>query len=351
MYLLDLGERPWQQSMLIFHTLARMGVEAVDIVWPKTPFVSIGYFQDVRKEVDIGYCKKAKLPIFRREVGGGTVYLDRNQIFYHVIWNKDNPNFPKKIKDVYEYLSIPPIETYEEFGIPTKFREVNDIVTSKDRKIAGLGGADIAESMVFVGSIMRDFDYNKMVNSIKIPDEKFRDKIYKTMEENVTNMKKEIGKAPPHEEIKKVLIKKYENLLGKLKPLKLNDELIRKMMELAKWFNSPEFFYRKTPRVPKGLKIKEGIEILYGLYKAKGGLIRTAQEVEKKQLLDIGISGDFTLYPKKELQNLEYSLKDTEREKNELKTKIDEFYEKTDIQTPGVNSNHLTKAIMEAKKE
>ena len=73
--------------------------------------------------------------------------------------------------------------------------------------------------------------------------------------------------------------------------------------------------------------------------------------IEKKQLLDIGISGDFTLYPKKELQNLEYSLKDTEREKNELKTKIDEFYEKTDIQTPGVNSNHLTKAIMEAKKE
>ena len=350
MYLLDLGERPWEQSMLIFHTLARMGIEAIDIVWPQTPFISIGYFQDAKKEVDIEYCKKAELPIFRREVGGGTVYLDRNQIFYHIIWNKDNSNFPKKIKDIYEYLSIPPIETYEEFGIDTKFREVNDIVTSKGHKIAGLGGADIENSMAFVGSIIRDFDYNVMAHAIKVPDEKFRDKIYKSMEENVTNMKKEIGKAPSHEEIKKVLIKKYEKLLGKLKPLDLSEEIIKKMTELAKWLDSPEFFYRKTPRIPKGVKIKEGIEILYGAYKAKGGLVRTAQEVENKQLRDIGISGDFTLYPKNELQNLEYSLKDTEREKSELTSKIEEFYEETDVQTPGVKAKDFTKAIMEAKQ-
>ena len=350
MYLLDLGERPWEQSMLIFHTLARMGVEAVDIVWPQTPFVSVGYFQDIEKEVDMNYCAQAKLPIFRREVGGGTVYLDHNQIFYHVIWNKDNPNFPNGIKDIYQYLSIPPIETYEEFGIPTKFRDVNDIVTAQNRKIAGLGGADIDDSMVFVGSIIRDIDYTKMAHSIKVPDEKFRDKIYKTMEENVTNMNKEIGKAPPHQEIKRVLIKKYEQLLGMLKPLKLNDEIIRKMTELAQWFNSPEFLYKKTPRIPQGVKIKEGVEILYGMYKAKGGLIRSAQEVEYKKLRDVGISGDFTLYPKKELQTLELSLRNTEREKQELLSKIDEFYEYSQVKTPGVNSNDFTKAILEVKK-
>src|SRR4030042_4055037 len=287
MYLLDLGERPWEQSMLIFHTLARMGIEAVDIVWPHSPFISIGYFQDAKKEVDINYCRKKGLPIFRREVGGGTVYLDRNQIFYHVIWNKDNPNFPGRIKDIYEYLSIPPIETYEEFGIDVKFREVNDIVTSKGKKIAGLRGADIENSMVFVGSIILDFDYETMAHAIKVPDEKFRDKIFKTMEEYITNMKKEIGQAPPHEEIKKVLIKKYEKLFGKLKPLQLSEEIIQKMTELAKWFNSPEFFYRKTPRIPHGVKIKEGIEILYSTYKAQGGIVRTAQEVKNTRFKEI----------------------------------------------------------------
>jgi lipoate-protein ligase A len=349
MYLLDLGERPWEQSMLIFHTLARMGVEAIDIVWPQTPFISIGYFQDAKKEVNLEYCKRMGLPIIRREIGGGTVYLDRNQIFYHMVWNKNNPDFPNRIKDIYEYLSVPPIETYEEFGIKTKFREVNDIVTSKGHKIAGLGGADIANSMAFVGSVILDFDYNIMSHAIKVPDDKFRDKIFKTMQENITSMRKELGKIPPREEIKKVLVKRYEKLFAKLKPLKLNDEIIRKMTELAKWFNSPKFFYRQTPRIPKGVKIKEGIEILYGLYKAKGGLIRSAQEVEYKKLRDIGLSGDFTLYPKKELKNLELSLKDTEREKSELNSRIDEFYEESDVQTPGVKSKDITNAIMEVK--
>jgi lipoate-protein ligase A len=345
MYLIDLGERPWDQSMLIFHALARMGVEALDVVSPGTPFISVGYFQDTRQEVDLEYCQRQKLPIIRREVGGGTVYLDRNQIFYHVVWNRNNRRFPRRIAEVYESLSVAPVETYREFGINVEFREVNDIVTAEGRKIAGLGGSDIADSMVFVGSIILDFDYDKMVNAIKVPDEKFRDKVFKTMRENVTTMKRELGIIPPRAEIIRVLKEKFEGVLGKLEPVELNDDIVRKMTELASWFNSPEFLFQKTPRIPKGVKIKEGIEILYGMYKAKGGLIKTTQHVEKRRLRDISISGDFTLYPKKELSTLEDTLKETERERKTLTSKIEAFYERTGVQTPGVEPEDLTKAI------
>ena len=345
MYLFDLGELPWEQSMLIFHALARMGVEALNIVWPDKPFVSIGYFQDAGLEVDLDYCRREGLPVFRREVGGGTVYLDRNQIFYHVIWNRDNPRFPKKISEVYQYLSVPPIETYGEFGIKTEFREVNDIITREGRKIAGLGGSDIGESMVFVGSVILDFDYDKMTKAIKVPDEKFRDKVFKTMKENVTTMKRELGILPPRREIVRVLKEKFEKVLGRLEPVELDEEIVRKMTELARWFNSPEFLYKKTPKIPRGVKIKEGIEILYGMYKAKGGLIRTAQEVERKTLKDIVITGDFTLYPKESLTVLEEGLKDTEKERTKLITRIEEFYEKTGAETPGVEPEDITKAI------
>lgn len=349
MYLFDLGERPWEQSMLIFHALARMGIEALDIVSPTTPFVSIGYFQDAKQEVDTEYCKKEGLPIIRREVGGGTVYLDRNQIFYHIVWNRNNLHFPRMISDIYQYLSVPPMETYGEFGIKTEFRAVNDIVTSEGRKIAGLGGADIADSMAFVGSVILDFDYDRMAHAIKVPDEKFRDKVFKTMKEDVTTMKRELGIIPPRREIIRVMKEKYEKVLGKLEPVDLNDEIIRKMTELAIWFRSPEFLFKKTPRIPKGVKIKEGVEILYGMYKAKGGLIRTAQEVKSKILRDIAVSGDFTLYPKKELSNLENTLKKTKREEKELNSRIEEFYEKTGVQTPGVEPKDITKAIETAK--
>lgn len=349
MHLVDLGERPWEQSMLIFHALARMGVDALDIVWPATPYVSIGYFQDAEQEVDLNYCREQGLPIIRREVGGGTVYLDHNQIFYHVIWNRDNPQFPKKISEIYQYLSALPVETYGEFGIKAEFREVNDIVTAEGRKIAGLGGADIADSMVFVGSLILDFDYETMTRAIRAPDEKFRDKVFKTMKENVTTMKRELGGIPPRREIIQVLKEKCEKILGNLEPLDLTDDMIRKMTELAAWFNSPEFLFKKAPRIPKGVKIKEGIEILYGMHKAKGGLIRTAQEVEKNMLKDISISGDFTFYPKEGLVELEDTLKETEREEKELSSKIVEFYDRADVQIPGVEPQDITRAIEAGK--
>jgi lipoate-protein ligase A len=345
MYLLNLGERPWEESMLIFHALARMGVEALDIVSPVTPFVSVGYFQNAEQEVDLEYCRKEGLPIIRREVGGGTVYLDHNQLFYHLVWDQNNPRFPRRVSEIYQHLSVPPIETYQEFGIKAKFREVNDIVTAEGRKIAGLGGANIADSMVFVGSVILDFDYEKMVHAIKVPDEKFRDKVFKTMKENVTTMNRELGRIPPRDEITRVLVEKFEKVLGKLEPVELNDEIIRKMKELALWFNSPEFLFKKAPQIPKGVKIKEGIEILYGMYKAKGGLIRTVQEVEKKTLMEIDISGDFTMLPKEELSDLEGALKETEREEKKLESKIEEFYEKSGVQTPGVEPQDITKAI------
>jgi lipoate-protein ligase A len=351
MYLFDLGDRKWDESMLIFHALARMGVEAIDIVSPMEPFISIGYFQDAKKEVDLEYCKKKRLPVFRREVGGGTVYLDRNQIFYHVIWNRNNPHFPRIMKDIYEHLTIPPIETYGEFGIKTKFRTVNDIITEEGRKIAGLGGADIADSMAFVGSVILDFDYETMSHAIKVPDEKFRDKIFKSMKENVTSMKRELGTIPPRTDIIKVLKEKFENHLGKLELVELNDDIIKKMKEIATWLNSPEFLFRKTPRIPEGVKIKEGVDILYKMYKAKGGLIRSTQEVEKRKLKDISISGDFTLYPKTELDAMENDLKETDRKKKDIKNKIEKLYDKKKIDTPGVTPEDFTKAIVNEENE
>lgn len=158
-------------------------------------------------------------------------------------------------------------------------------------------------------------------------------------------MNRELGKIPPRDEITRVLVEKFEKVLGKLERVELNNEILQKMKELALWFNSPEFLFKKAPQIPKGVKIKEGIEILYGMYKAKGGLIRTVQEVEKKTLMEIDISGDFTMLPKEELSDLEGALKETEREEKKLESKIEEFYEKSGVQTPGVEPQDITKAI------
>ena len=336
--------------MLIFHALARLGYEGLVIVSPGQPLASIGYFQDAEKEIDLDYCKGAGISVMRREVGGGATYLDENQIFYQVIWNSDNTKFPRNIKEIFQYLSFPPCETYRKFGINTSFRAENDIITDSGKKIAGEGGGDIGNSMVFVGGILMDFDYVTMSRVLKVPDEKFRDKIYKSMEENLTTMKRELGQIPPRAEIKRVLVESFEKILGRLEPVEIDDGTIQKIREIEQWFMSDEFFHKKTPRIPQGVKIKEGIEILYGLYKAKGGLIRSAEEIEnKKTIRDIVVSGDFNLFPKDALGDVENALKNKDFEQNIIKEEVEKIYDRKKIESPGVAPEDITKAITEAK--
>ena len=346
MYFFDLGKLSGQQSMLIFHALARMEIEALVIVSPKIPLVSIGYFQDAEQEVDLPYCRDSKIPFMRREVGGGATYLDENQIFYQLIWKKDNPKFPKAIHDIYPWFSEAPVETYRTFGIQAEFRAINDIITSSARKIAGEGGGNIGDCMVFVGGILLDFDYQAMSRILKVPDEKFRDKVYKTMEENLTTMKRELGVIPSREEVVSVLKEKFEKRVGKFTPASLNSEILEKMKQIESWMTSEEFLLRKTPRIPGGVKIKEGVEVLYGLHKAKGGLIRTAEEISEGRIEDISISGDFTFYPKERLDGLEGSLEKVPLEEDQIIKRVEAYYEEKGIESPGVESKDFALTIL-----
>jgi lipoate-protein ligase A len=351
MLFFDLGKLPGQQSMLIFHALARMGIEGLIIVSPKIPLVSIGYFQDAPQEVDLQYCRESGIPYMRREVGGGATYLDENQIFYQLIWKKDNPRFPKAIDEVYPWFSQAPIEAYRSFGIEAEFRVVNDIITKAGRKIAGEGGGNIGECMVFVGGILLDFDYQSMSRILKVPDEKFRDKVYKAMEENLTTMKRELGMIPSREDVVAVLKEKFEKITGKLTVASLNQDIIEKMKEIESWMTSEEFLFKKTPRIPTGVKIREGVEVLYGLHKAKGGLIRTAQEISEGRIEDINISGDFTFFPKEGLAGLEASLENAALEEEKLIERVETFYEEKRVQSPGVESKDFAQTILNPVKD
>ncbi len=63
------------------------------------------------------------------------------------------------------------------------------------RKISGTGAAQIDEMRILVGNFLQDFDYEMMSKCLRVPDEKFRDKVYKTMFENLTTFKRETGKS------------------------------------------------------------------------------------------------------------------------------------------------------------
>ena len=90
MELFHLRHVDWMDSQLIYHAQPRVQVEGINILAPSSPYVCIGYHQNLEQEVDLDYCNKNDIPVFRREVGGGAVFLDGDQIFYQIVIHKDN---------------------------------------------------------------------------------------------------------------------------------------------------------------------------------------------------------------------------------------------------------------------
>ena len=66
MELFDLGKIPWEETQLIYHSLALQGREALCLVSPATPYVCIGYHQDVKQEVDLEFCHLKHLQLILR---------------------------------------------------------------------------------------------------------------------------------------------------------------------------------------------------------------------------------------------------------------------------------------------
>ncbi len=80
------------------------------------PAVSLGYFQDFNKEVNLDNCRSLGIDIVRRPTGGKAV-LHENEITYSVVSSKDNPLFPDNILGTYKVISSCLVEALFSIGI------------------------------------------------------------------------------------------------------------------------------------------------------------------------------------------------------------------------------------------
>jgi lipoate-protein ligase A len=345
MKLHSLGHVSWLDSQLIYHALPRLGMEGLILLAPDEPYVCIGYHQDARQEVDLPYCGEKGIPVFRREVGGGAVYLDGQQLFYQLIIHKDNPLAPRDKGEFYRQFLAPVVETYRELGVETRHKPVNDIVTVAGRKISGNGAAEIGEYLVLVGNLIADFDYETMVRVLHVPDAKFRDKVQKSLRENLTTLRRELGQIPRWDAMTASLVSNFEKVLGTLVPAPLPAEVHYCAAELARTHTTEEWLFRPATRTreDRQVKIASGVHVLRQVHKAPGGLIRATVEVHEGRILDVTFSGDFFFYPADRLADLEECLAGARL--NETKNAIEEFYRLNEIESPGVTPRDLTAAL------
>jgi lipoate-protein ligase A len=338
MELYRLGKVPWQDSQLCYHALAHLGREALVLVSPATPYVSVGYHQDARQEVDMDFCRIRQIPVFRREVGGGAVYLDGNQLFFQLVLRRDSALVPLKKEAFYRKFLQPVIDVYRRIGIPAEYEPINDILAGT-KKISGTGAGEIGDCVVFVGNLIVDFDYKTMSQVLKVPDEKFRDRVQNTIEANLTTIRRELGEKDAGRwtgaEFNRLLVEEFEKMLGPLQPRGMDDVLRSKMDELGSVMTEESWLFRRgRPLNGRQMRIRSGVNLFHRIHKAAGGLIRADFEIRDGAYHEVCLSGDWFCYPREATQALELQIVGISIEK--LRSVIEEFYCEHRVETPGI---------------
>ena len=338
MELYTLGKIPWEETQLLYHSLALLGREALCLVSPATPYVCIGYHQDLEQEVDLEFCRAHDIPIFRREVGGGAVFLDGNQLFFHLILKHDNPIAPKRIGAFYQKFLKPVIAVHHRIGLQVEYKPVNDLIF-QNRKISGTGAAEIGDSIVFVGNLILDFDYETMARVLKIPDEKFRDKVKKTIEENLSTIRRELGaeRADQWDEntLNNMLAEEFQKLLGPMSPARKDNLLTAKMQAMKSEMMRDDWLFHRGKRVGgRVVKVRSGLEVVQRMHKATGGLIRAEFVVEDGCYKEVAISGDYFCFPKDTVSRLQSSIEASPTK--EILKVVTDFYQMGRFEWPGV---------------
>ena len=319
---------------------------------PGGPYACVGYHQDLEKELDLDYCKSVGLPIIRRSQGGGATYLDGSQVFYQIVAKKTGA-FPKAVDEMFKKLLIVTIETYRHFGVPAEFKPLNDVV-ARGKKLSGNGASMNGSTSIMVGNVILDMNYDMMARVLRVPDEKFRDKMAKSMRDWVSSLKAELANPPDGEEVKRVYQKAFQDLLGvKLTKSEPTMEEWRIYDTETKPRNlSHEWLYMEAPystRKPgRAVKIAHEVKVVEVDHKA-GKLIRIRTETKGDEILDIRITGDFFTIPKEAIFHLEDALRGKRLEEETLRTAVEGFYEDTKPEMPGVGPEDVVQALLKVK--
>ncbi|KCZ73435.1 Bacterial lipoate protein ligase C-terminus [Candidatus Methanoperedens nitroreducens] len=89
-------------------------------------------------------------------------------------------------------------------------------------------------------------------------------------------------------------------------------------------------------------------ETKQGIYKSKGGLIRSFVSIEDGMIKEITISGDFFMFPEEAIFKILGQLKGTPANREEIQKNIEAIYQKEGIQSPGTAPSDFTESIMKA---
>ncbi|WP_458117464.1 lipoate--protein ligase family protein [Bacillus sp. PK6-026] len=232
------------------------------------PTLSVGYFQNIEKEINLDAVKKHGLGFVRRPTGGRGVLHDQ-ELTYSVIVSEEHPEMPKTVTEAYRVISEGILEGFRELGldayfaIPRTEKEKQSLKNPRSsvcfdapswyelvvegRKVAGSAQTRQKGVILQHGSILLDLDEDKLFDLFIYKNDRLRERMQRNFKQKAVPINELAKEKITIEEASKAFKKGFEKGLNiHLEPYELTEEETEFVADLARTkYAADEWNYRR----------------------------------------------------------------------------------------------------------
>ena len=341
MRLVDLGEVTPLHSQTIPHAVGH-GVslgrpDTVLLMRSSSDCVSIGKYQELSQDVDMSYCTRHGIPVFRRQTGGGAHFVGDNQLLFYTVFNKRQ--FTRSITKLNQDILRSVVDTYMALGVDAHYRPISNVFV-RETPISRSSVGTVRGAIILASYFVLDLNRVAVSRALRIHED-----------DTPTSMTAELGNTPDPELVKNTFIEKLTNSIRiNLEEGELSDPELAALDELDKEFQDENWLHTIDRRVAevKALKEQEEAVVAEGRHKKRDeGMIRATVALKNDRIRDIAFAGDIFLNLD-HVQGLERSFRGTEAEWDDLMTVAENYYLGLQVDSPGTDPTDWVTAITNA---
>lgn len=250
------------EAILLEHREGRTPPTLRFYAW-SPPTLSLGYFQQLEKEIDLEAVKERRLGLVRRLTGGRAVLHDK-EVTYSVVAREDHPLMTGGIRPSYLRLAEALALGLRELGAPVEIasgrqggREEHTSaacfdapswyeITCGGRKIVGSAQTRKGGVVLQHGSIVIALNVDDLFAVLKVPSEAVRRRLKEKFYHQACSLEEILGRAIESKEIKDSIVRAFSRLYGLefIRGELTEGEKLR-LEELKAKYASPEWLGRR----------------------------------------------------------------------------------------------------------
>lgn len=174
-------------------------------VWGAT-HLNVGWFDDVDSTLDLDACARLGVQVIRRPLyGGGTAFYDKDcAVMWGFLLHKDaHPDLDAELTRFQPVI----LDALDRLGLGSVVFEGSSDLRWNGRKLGALTAQDVMTCNTVGGFLnIRPPDLDLYLQVVRVPDEKFKDKVVKDMREYVATAEQVVGHAVSYEDFRDALV-------------------------------------------------------------------------------------------------------------------------------------------------